>query len=723
MTSATTISPAYDPLSQYGPYSSSIASSASASASSVWSGLDSASQASDDTASLSTSSESDSCHSYFASRRLSTDHEILGCRPDALSRQRQLQQVAPAPVVPSELRRNPRRTAAAVGGAGCPPPLLSRQPDRKVNFVDSLVDSSTQIVEAIWPLSSAPCRPEPGNRTVLPLRTFIQETLRRSRTSYSTLQVALYYLILIKPHVPKRGFTVEQYEDRYADRALQCGRRMFLAALILASKYLQDRNYSARAWSKISGLNVQEINQNEIAFLLAVNWKLHITDDVFQKWTEIVLKHTPPPPPPSPGALSQTYTQQTLEWKQVILRLDPDLTNIEGLIPALRVPARSSDLCALSPRSILNLPTELPQKHARVPVPASATINEAGRVPPNLPTKYLPAAVPLEPTPAMARSTTPGRMAPSLGPLPTPRLTPQSSGICTPAVSAASHMLGKGNAMCLAVAQAGCLSTIQHMERFPATSSTPPQNYCPARRSSLANSISTVSSPDSMVSDHSHTSRSSSISSASSFASATLNGSLMAQSRSRSMKAMNERSSLRTTIQPVSESYEEFTFTSSPESYTRPVAKLGSLSVESTLARQQGELEGMSRDAASDAARALQHLHSQSIRSAEFTPPAPIAPKASLKRSRTASVDQPLQDHVREILHLAPQAGRSAPWPIARSRRFDGSEPYFQVPVLSSSEDTRKRLCCSAEAANGYQAATSNHAYGLREPSFWGILN
>ncbi|EGR51624.1 uncharacterized protein TRIREDRAFT_21426 [Trichoderma reesei QM6a] len=703
MTSATTISPAYNPLGQYAPYSSSIASSASASSSSIWSGFDSASQTSDD-ASLSTSSESDSCHSYFASRGLSTssstEHEALGRRPDVLSRQRQLPQVAPVPVVPSELRQNPRRTAAAAGGAGCPPPLLSRQPDRKVNFVDSLVDSSTQIVEAIWPLSSAPCRPEPGTRTVLPLRTFIQETLRRSRTSYSTLQVALYYLILIKPHVPKRGFVAEQYEDRYADRALQCGRRMFLAALILASKYLQDRNYSARAWSKISGLNVHEINQNEVAFLLAVNWKLHITDDVFQRWTEIVLKHTPPPPPPSPGALSQTITQQTLEWKQVILRLDPDLTNIEGLIPALRVPARSSDLCALSPRSILNLPTEQQQKHACVPVPAPVTVEEAGR-----------------------GSKLSAKMAPALGPLPTPRLTPQSSGICTPAVSAASHMLGKGNAMCLAVAQAGSLSTIQHMERFPATSSTPPQHYCPARRSSLANSISTVSSPDSMVSDHSHTSRSSSISSASSFASATLNGSLMAQSRSRSMKAMNERSSLRTTIQPVSESYEEYRFTSSPESYTGPVAKLGSLSVETTLARQQRELEGMSRDAASDAARALQHLHSQSIRSAEFTPPALIAPKTSLKRSRTASVDQPLQEHVREILHYAPQGARSAPWPITRSRRLDGSESYFQVPVLPSPEDTRKRLCCSAEAASGYQAATSNHAYGHREPSFWGILN
>ncbi|KAL7938048.1 hypothetical protein V8C35DRAFT_139772 [Trichoderma chlorosporum] len=710
MTLETTISPSYDPLSQYAPYNSSISSSASASTSSVWSGSDTASQISDD-ASGSVTSDNDSCHSYFASRESTTIR-----RPDILSTHRQQQQAAQISAVPAELRQNPRRTAAAAGGAGCPPPSLVRQSDRKVNFVDSLVDSSTQIVEAIWPLSSAPCRPEPGNKTVLPLRTFIQETLRRSRTSYSTLQVALYYLILIKPHVPKRSFTAEQYEDRYADRALQCGRRMFLAALILASKYLQDRNYSARAWSKISGLGVQEINQNEVAFLLAVNWKLHITDEVFRRWTEIVLKHTPPPPPPSPGAVSQTLAQQTLEWKQVILRLNPDLTNIEGLIPSLRMPARSSDLCASSPRSILNLPTEQ-QQQRRAPTLASTAEEET--CDPKFLSKDLPA--PLEPTPALVFSATPGRLAPSWGLLPTPRLTPPppSSGICTPAVSAASHLLGKGNAMCLAMAQAGSISTAQQLDRFPATLSTSPQNYYPARRSSLANSISTMSSPESMVSDLSHTSRSSSISSASSFASATLNSSLTAQSRFRSMKAMNERSYLRSTVPTVSESFEEYGFASSPESYTGPVAKIENLALETPLARQQRELEGMSRDPDTDAARALQHLRSQSIRSVDFKPTAPIAAKAGIKRSRTASVDQPLQDNVREMLY--PHGAQNAPWSIARSRGLDGTEPYLQVPVRPSPGETRKRLCCSAQAASGYQAATS--AFRPREPSFWGILN
>lgn len=675
----TTISPAYDPLSQYASFCSS-ASSSLASAS-VWSGSDTASQTSDDASASTSSSDSDHWQSVFL--------QAIRRRPEVPSQQQQTAPI-PIPAVPAELRQNPRRTASSSSSSGCHPPSLVRQSDRKVNFVDSLVDSSTQIVEAIWPLSSAPCRPEPGNRAVLPLRTFIQETLRRSRTSYSTLQVALYYLVLIKPHVPRRGFTTEQYEDRYSDRALQCGRRMFLAALILASKYLQDRNYSARAWSKISGLAVQEINQNEMAFLLAVNWKLHITDEVFQRWTEIVLKHTPPPPPPSPGAYSQTLIQQTLTWKRAILTLNPDLTNAEVLMPTAQLTAaRSSDLCALSPRSILNLPGEQ-QQQQRI----RSLLAEEETCDPKLTTKFL---IPMEPTPMMA---------PTMSLLPTPRLTPQSSGMCTPAASAASHILGRSSAMGLAMAQAGVTSAAaQHLERFPATTlSTSPQNFCPARRSSLANSISTMSSPESMVSDLSHTSRSSSVSSASSLASATLNNPLMAQSRFR-MKAMNERSSLKTTIHTVSESSEEYGFSSSPESYTGPVAKIGGLlRTETSLsARYERELERQSREADSDAARTLQELHNQSIRSAYH---APEAPKTGTKRSRTASLDQPLQDHVREIL--------GAPY---------GSTSRFQQRVPSSSADTRKRLCCSTEAATGYQVATGNHTYGLREPSFWEILN
>ncbi|KAF4504168.1 hypothetical protein G6O67_008355 [Ophiocordyceps sinensis] len=668
------------------PYSSSFSSSASAS---DW--FDATSLSPDDASSSSANtSDSDSCDGGRHPQR-------PPCAPvEHVAALRRLSQREAEPVV-SELRLNPRRTAAGSHGRPAPPPVLVRQSDRRINFVDNLVDSSTQIVEAVWPLSVVVCRNEPGSKTVLPLRTFIQETLRRSRTSYSTLQVALYYLILIKSHVPKHNFTTEQPDDRIVDRVLQCGRRMFLSALILASKYLQDRNYSARAWSRISGLNTHEINQNEMAFLLAVNWKLHIADDVFHRWTDIVLKCTPPPSPPSPGGASQALAHQTAaDWKHIILRLDPELTNVESLLPAPQPsPRRASDLSVLSPRSILNLPQE-PRLAAPAPKPTNA-----------------PAF--MEPTPTSAYTT--GRPAPALGLLPTPRLTPQTSGICTPAVSAASHILGaKGGAMGMAMAHASCISTVQGLDRFPCSVTSSPQVYCPVRRSSLANSVSTASSPESMVSDSSRSSRSSSTSSVSSLVSATHynnSGKCSVPSRFRVARLWNDRMCAKPTVPSVPEDRDEWCLSASPETYNGPVAKLGDLCLDTPLARRERELDDVARDAESDAARALQDLHNHGC-SADSTPTA----RTGCKRSRAPSTsDNALQDNVRDILSGC--RGLSAPWPQALVCPGDArAETGIQFPVRPTLGGTGKRVCCSAEAASVYPALS------LRGPGMWdGILN
>ncbi|KAG0066785.1 hypothetical protein BGZ90_001257, partial [Linnemannia elongata] len=57
------------------------------------------------------------------------------------------------------------------------------------------------VIESIWPPlpGSSEC---PQKQKGLPLRTFIQETLKRSRSSYSTLQTALFYLYKIRNKVP-----------------------------------------------------------------------------------------------------------------------------------------------------------------------------------------------------------------------------------------------------------------------------------------------------------------------------------------------------------------------------------------------------------------------------------------------------------------------------------------------------------------------------------------
>ena len=351
------------------------------------------------------------------------------------------------------------------------------------------------MVEVIWPLSVVTCRNEGSSgRGVLPLRTYIEETLRRSRTSYSTLQVALYYLVLIKPYVPKSDFTQEQRVDCPASRALMCGRRMFLAALILASKYLQDRNYSAKAWSKMSGLKVPEININERTFLKKISWKLHIRDPIFKRWTEIVLKYTPDTNPPSPD---QTFSIPPPTWRSIVPLLTAELDNVP--IPELRT---KRSLQCMGNYGLPSPTTPTPTKSAFSALQFNSTSHESTPTPLTaLPPRFLePKPDMAPPTPALAR----------LGPLPTPQLTPSSVASSTPAVSACGS---RRPSMCSAMAMAQQSGFNRcALDTFPGAFSR--DTYQPtSRRPSIASATSNISSPESMMSDRSRSSRASSISS------------------------------------------------------------------------------------------------------------------------------------------------------------------------------------------------------------------
>jgi hypothetical protein len=359
------------------------------------------------------------------------------------------------------------------------------------------------MVEVIWPLSMVPSSAAEGTsgRCVLPLRTYIEETLRRSRTSYSTLQVALYYLILIKPFVPSRDFTMEQPSDCPANRALMCGRRMFLAALILASKYLQDRNYSAKAWSKMSGLPVKEINANERTFLAKIGWKLHVAKPLFDRWTDVVIKYQTMPPPPSPG---QSIAVEEVCWKKLVPMLTPELDNIP-LPERMAKAVMESAACAELP-----LPTLAPTQ-TRSPISAlnvDSSSQETTPTPASIfPPRFLePRPNIAPPTPALAR----------MGPLPTPQMTPSVSSIAssTPAMSACGT---RRPSICSAMAfvqRAGfnrCVS-----DDFPHAGLERYQT----RRQSVSSTLSSRSSPESMISDLSRSSRASSISSVTTVSSA-----------------------------------------------------------------------------------------------------------------------------------------------------------------------------------------------------------
>jgi len=190
-------------------------------------------------------------------------------------------------------------------------------------------------------------------KELVPLRIYVHEVLRRSRTTFSVLQSAVCYIEAIRGKIPdiaeqEKSGNAHKGDPMIEDRIelgeeammaqtssssdcepetmstdtivpdsiqtvtqdqtasmtaqvendgglkkrkapskplpplppqpspLLCPRRAFLAALILASKFLQDRCYSNRAWAKLSGLAPREVSRCERALGEALEWRLWV---------------------------------------------------------------------------------------------------------------------------------------------------------------------------------------------------------------------------------------------------------------------------------------------------------------------------------------------------------------------------------------------------------------------------------------------------------------
>ncbi|ORX66689.1 hypothetical protein K493DRAFT_6491 [Basidiobolus meristosporus CBS 931.73] len=166
---------------------------------------------------------------------------------------------------------------------------------KKIELVRDLIDITADILGNIWG------KPEVEGK-VLPLNVFVQETIKRSQSSYCTLLTALLYIFRIKSQILRirkstlkidlavRKPNMDGEEDNSSMDRVLCARRMFLAALILASKFLQDRNYTNGAWAKTLGLNVADINVNESAFLRLIDYRLFVSLPMFSSWSNMCMK-------------------------------------------------------------------------------------------------------------------------------------------------------------------------------------------------------------------------------------------------------------------------------------------------------------------------------------------------------------------------------------------------------------------------------------------------
>lgn len=201
-----------------------------------------------------------------ASSHLDHTHSSQPLRfvPSPSNRRMGFSSIASREVVPSQSSSN----------TNPPLPGSSSSSASSCHSSDPLLQVSVIALESIWPHYTT-AQPSPrSNSTKSPspdsLLYFIKEVLRRSRTNPNTLKIGLFYLHQSRRSIRDRlalsdhartsydhhrlcedsgrvgPDDLENFINAMKDPVLS-GRKMFLASLMCASKYLQDRNFSNRA--------------------------------------------------------------------------------------------------------------------------------------------------------------------------------------------------------------------------------------------------------------------------------------------------------------------------------------------------------------------------------------------------------------------------------------------------------------------------------------------
>ncbi len=132
------------------------------------------------------------------------------------------------------------------------------------------------------------------------IQGFVRHILHQSRISYATVATGLLYLLwgkqALKGHMSKYSKNLNLYE-------------IFVVALVLSSKYLNDRNASNSAWSRISGIPLENLNRMEMLLLSVIEYRLHVEVDLFNRWVKFLFQ---------PSRLSNYYCAENVNETECV---------------------------------------------------------------------------------------------------------------------------------------------------------------------------------------------------------------------------------------------------------------------------------------------------------------------------------------------------------------------------------------------------------------------
>jgi hypothetical protein len=138
--------------------------------------------------------------------------------------------------------------------------------------------------------------------------------------------------------------------------------RVVITAILLAAKFFDDAYYNNAYYSKVGGVLVSEMNGLEVDFLFRINFSLHVTPDVFDKYRAELVSHS----------LSAGLTMPPQQQQQQHLHaLDIQASNDAAMI--LSVVASQQAQATAAPMTLPTQPLHHPPPHV-TPSPNHAAV-------------------------------------------------------------------------------------------------------------------------------------------------------------------------------------------------------------------------------------------------------------------------------------------------------------------------------------------------------------
>ena len=190
----------------------------------------------------------------------------------------------PAAAKPPLLSQTTTPSASPHNNASIRPPMppLTTTSTTSINVL-----TRTDLIKIIVPILNSFTSQEPdgiANRTIfhgtcvpgIAMQDYVTRMIEYGKITHSTVLIAIIYLdrLLVNNTVSITTWTAH---------------RIFLAAVVLASKYHNDDYYNNGHMSAVGGVQLRELNAMELSLVSSLNFSLWVSPQMFSKYEALLI--------------------------------------------------------------------------------------------------------------------------------------------------------------------------------------------------------------------------------------------------------------------------------------------------------------------------------------------------------------------------------------------------------------------------------------------------